>query len=304
MGTVARVVVVTPDEENAHHAIEQAFATIKHLESLMSDRDPNSQLSYVNQHAFAEPVRVDDAVFEVLIASLEYSRLSEGAFDITIGPLVQLWRTEQSSGIAPSAAAVARAKELVGWQNLILDPSQKTVRFAQEGMKLDLGAIAKGYAVDKALEDLWQLEMSGAMVDIGGNLRCYGKAPRGSRHWRIGLQDPRKDENTVLTLTMDDVAVATSGDYRRFALVDGKSFSHIINPSTAQSAQALSSVTIIAPTAMQADALSTAITVLEEQKGLQLVNAIKGVESILIKEGVFIMSKNADKYIIRRSHNN
>jgi thiamine biosynthesis lipoprotein len=301
MGTLARVVVVTPNRDRGLNAIRRAFECIDNIESLMSDFKPDSQLSQVNQRAFLEPVAVEDDLFEVLTASVEYSRLSEGAFDVPIGPVVQLWRVEKQTGVPPSLEALAKAKEAVGWKNLILDPSTKTVRFAREGMHLDLGGIAKGFAVDKAIDVLQQAGMAGGMVDIGGNIRCFGKAANRALHWQIGLQDPRHDQNILMTLNMDGRAVATSGDYRRYAVVNGQKLSHIINPATAQSSQTLSSVTIIAASAMQADALSTAVTVLEEENGLELIETIPNVEAILIQEGALLKSRNADAYILKES---
>lgn len=300
MGTLARIEVVASDRTKAVSAIQEAFDIIARLESLMSDYDPNSQLSYVNDRAFLETVPVDDSVFDVLAAAKEYSRLSEGAFDITIGPVVQLWRQSRKTGLAPSPDALAVAKAAVGWQDLILDPENKTVRFAKQGMRLDLGGIAKGYAVDQAIESLRQSGLLGGLVDIGGNIRTFGTPARNAPHWQIGLQDPRDEQSLLMVLILDDKAVATSGDYRRFAVIDGQRFSHIINPQTAQSAQALSSVTIIAPTAMQADALSTIVTILEEAKGLALIDSDEGIEAVIVKEGKLIKSRNVEKYLKTR----
>lgn len=304
MGTLARVVVVVQDRNQAAAAIQKAFDEIENVQILMNDRDPNSQLSEVNRRAFFEPVAVDDAVFEVLAASIEYSRLSDGAFDVTVGPVVLLWRQSATTGEPPAAEALAEARASVGWQSLLLDAEHKTVRFGKEGMRLDLGGIAKGYAVDRAIQAMRDLGVPGGMVDIGGNIRCFGQPAHYARHWQIGLQDPRHEQALLMTLVMDERAVATSGDYRRFAVVDGQRFSHIINPRTASSSQTLSSVTIIAPTAMQADALSTAVTVLEEQKGLALLDSIPETEAVLVKSsGELLKSRNADRFILTSDNN-
>jgi thiamine biosynthesis lipoprotein len=300
MGTFARILAVADSEQQARDAIESAFDKIYDIEKRMSDYDPNSLLSKVNREAFKSPVAVDEELFEVLVASVEYSRLSGGAFDITVGPVVQLWRKARQTGVAPSPEQLQRAKESVGYQNLILDAQNKTVRFAKEGMFLDLGGIAKGYAVDKAVEILQKAGLKGGMVDIGGNLRCFGTPGNGAEHWFIGLQDPSSEENILAKLKMDDRAVATSGDYRRFVVIGGQKHSHIIDPATAESAQTLSSVTIIAQSAMQTDALSTAITVLGDKKGMALVESIPDVEAILIPHGenpTFEKTPGADIYI-------
>ena len=300
MGTFARVVVVADTEPQAYSAIDAAFEKINAIEKCMSDYDPDSLLSKVNKEAFETPVAVDEELFEVLSASIEYSRLSGGAFDITVGPVVQLWRKAKETGTAPTDEQLQRAKESVGYQNLILDVENHTVQFAKEGMFLDLGGIAKGYAVDKAVEILKNAGLKGGMVDIGGNLRCFGTPANHIKHWYIGLQDPAHDENILLKLKMNDRAVATSGDYRRFVVVNGQKYSHIINPATANSAQSLSSVTIITSTAMAADAFSTIVSVMGDKKGLGLIESIPDTEAILIphsSELTFEKTTGAEQYI-------
>ena len=302
MGTIARIMVTAENSPQANQAISAAFDKIFHIEKLMSDYDPDSQLSQVNQNAFKAPIKVDAELFEVLATAKAYSCLSDGAFDVTIGPVVQLWRKAKEDNITPEAGALKKAKAAVGYENLILNTENKTVQFAKEGMFLDLGGIAKGYAIDKAIEILQAGGVKGAMVDIGGDLRCFGTPANGKAHWLIGLQDPTvEEEKTLLTLNMDDMAVATSGDYRRFFIIDDKKHSHIVNPATADSASNLSSVTLIAPTAMAADALATAVTVLGEKKGIDLINKTETAEAILIqseKPRKFIKSSNAGQYVL------
>ncbi|HPO70603.1 MAG TPA: FAD:protein FMN transferase [Anaerohalosphaeraceae bacterium] len=301
MGTIARIVVVTERPSDGLKAIEAAFEKIYDIEKRMSDYDPNSLLSKVNREAFESPVEVDAELFEVLAAAVEYSRLSEGAFDITVGPVVQIWRQARVTGAAPAPQQLEAAKERVGYGNLILDAQNRTVRFTKEGMFLDLGGIAKGYAVDKAVEILQKAGLRGGMVDIGGNIRCFGTPADGAPHWLIGLQDPASDKNILAKLKLDNRAVATSGDYRRFSIIAGQKHSHIIDPTTADSAQTLSSVTIIAPTAMQADALSTAVSVLGDKKGMPFIESLPDVEAILIPRGekpVFEKTAGAGRYLL------
>lgn len=300
MGTFAHILVIADSPQQGHSAIEAAFAEIRDIESRMSDYDPNSLLSQVNREAFAAPVPVDDDLFEVLAASLHYSRLSGGAFDISVGPVVQLWRQAKITGQAPTPEQLQQAQQAVGWQNLMLDDDPRTVRFAKDGMFLDLGGIAKGFAVDKALDILRTAGLKGGMVDIGGNLRCFGMPPHNATHWLIGLQDPIHPENVLLRLKMDDRAVATSGDYQRFVIIDGQKHSHIVNPATADSARDLSSVTIITDTAMAADALATAVSVLGTEKGLALIESVPETEAILIPHEnptTFQKTSAADQYI-------
>lgn len=283
MGTFARVLVVAPDNASARAAIAAAVETFERAERLMSDHDPASQLSEVNRRAFDEPVVVDAEVFAVLAAAVRYSRLSEGAFDVTVGPVVQLWRQAKRDGALPTAEQIAAAGATVGYGNLMLDAESRTVRFAVEGMALDLGGIAKGYAIDRAVEAMRQAGATGGMVDVGGDLVCFGTPVGGRDRWRIGLQDPGDEGNLLLRLAIDGHAVATSGDYRRFTVLNGQKHSHIVNPVTADSAAGLSSVTIIAQSAMEADALATAVSVLGHEKGLALIELLDNVEAIIIR---------------------
>ncbi|MGH2272391.1 FAD:protein FMN transferase [Anaerohalosphaeraceae bacterium U12dextr] len=281
MGTFAQVTVAAASEEQAHSFITAAFAEMDKVNRIMNDWDPNSEISQLTQTAYPEPKVVSPELFEVIAASVEYSKLSEGAFDITVGPETQLWRQMQKTGQKPSPEALTTARAKVGYEKVTLNPAEKTVQFAVEGMKLDVGAIAKGYAVDIAMEAMRTQGAVAGMVDLGGNVRCFGPGPAGG-NWYIGLRDPRHTEKTLIKLRLNEMAVATSGDYERYAVVDGQPQSHILNPKTSESVKELASVTIIAPTAMQADALSTAVSVLGKEKGLALIEKIPGVEAIVM----------------------
>ena len=300
MGTFAQITVAAGNEKNAQALIEQAFEQLHKVQRLMNDRDPNSELSKLSALAVEQPVPVSPELFDVLAASVHYSRLTDGAFDITVGPLALLWRKTQQSGQLPDEKLLAAAKKNVGYQKIRLDSTAKTVQLEQKGMKLDLGGIAKGYAVDLAIETLRQNGATAGMVDLGGNIRCFGDGPGRGGDWLIGVQDPR-NEDIIMKLRLNDMSAATSGDYRRVAVVGGKAYSHIINPKTTRSADELAGVTIIAKSAMQADALSTAVSVLGKEKGLELLKTLPDVHAILIvadekKELVF--TKNAEKFIV------
>lgn len=282
MGTFAQVTVKAAGKLAADKHIEAAFDRIWQINVMMNDRDPNSEISHLTQTAHLSPAKVSPELFKLIALSIEYSRLSGGAFDITVGAETQLWRQMQQTGQKPDAAALAAARAKVGWQKLILDEKNQTVGFAVEGMKLDVGAIAKGYAVDLAIDVLKAQGVKAAMVDIGGNVRCFGEGPAAGGLWLIGLQDPRNPQELLAKLKMNDMAVATSGDYERYAVVDGKQYSHILNPTTAESVSELASVTIIAPMATHTDAMSTAVSVLGQVKGMALVESLEQTQCILI----------------------
>jgi len=288
MGTFAHVVAVANDSGTAEKCVAAALEEIRRVDELMSDFKSDSDIGRANAEAAEHPVQVSESTYEVLQRSVEFSRLTDGAFDVTVGPLVDLFRTAKKTGAAPAEEQIAQARTKVGFEKLELDGENRTVRFSVEGMRLDLGAIAKGYAVDKATEAARRCGALGAMVDIGGNIRCFGAPPKGRDHWLIGVQDPNSAVEGVVgggllfTLKISNAAMATSGDYQQFALIKGKRYSHILDPHTGGSAEGLSSVTIITNNATDADALSTAVTVMGPQKGLALIEKLPGTEAILI----------------------
>ncbi|MFQ6034813.1 MAG: FAD:protein FMN transferase [Sedimentisphaerales bacterium] len=312
MGTFARVVAIAADSGTANRCIEAALAEIQKVDELMSDYKSDSEISRVNRDAFRRAVKVSQSTYQVLQRSVEIGKLTDGAFDITVGPLVDLFRAAEKKDVAPSEEEIALAKLKVGFEKLKLDSQNRTVKFAVEGMRLDLGGIAKGYAVDKAIEAMKKAGAIGAMVDIGGDIRCAGRAAGGKSHWLIGLQDPKAVQDSkfpaqgqsgcdyLLTLKLVNGAVATSGDYQQFVLIEGKRYSHIINRRTGKSAEGLSSVTIIADNATDADALATAVSVMGAEKGLALIGKLPDTEAILITsrpEYELTKTSGAEKFI-------
>lgn len=301
MGTFAQVTIGIRDEAEARDLFRMAFAEMERIQKMMNDRDPDSEISRLSEIAVDKPVEVSPELFDVLWASVETSRLTEGAFDITVGPEVRLWRRMQQEGRPPTPEELAAARSRVGWEKLILDPEKRTVQLAVEGMHLDVGAIAKGYTVDLVAKALVDAQVPTGMVDIGGNIRCFGTIPDYPEGWVIGLQDPRNEEERMAKLSLRDMSVATSGDYRRFAQVEGQKQSHILDPRSGQSVRDLISVTILAPTAMRADALSTAVSVMGFEKGMALIESLEDVEAIVVtseEPGQFISTVGADQYII------
>jgi len=285
MGTFANITAVAADSGTARASVEAAFSQLKRVDELMSDYKANSQLSQVNRDAFKEPVHVDDDLFEVLDIAVEYSRQTNGAFDVTVGPVVELWREAEETGVLPPEEDIAQAGSKVGFEKLILDRENKTVRFEVDGMRLDLGGIAKGYAIDLAVEAMQKRGAIGGLVDVGGDVRCFGPPSDSKESWLVGLQDPSVENQLLLVLKLRDMAVATSGGYRRFAEIDGKKYSHIINPVAGSTADELVSVSIVARTATAADALATAVSVLGREKGLELVDSLTKTEAILVPGG-------------------
>jgi thiamine biosynthesis lipoprotein len=306
MGTFARVVAVAVDSNTAKGCIEAAFAEIEKVEKLMNYHKSDSEISELNREGFARAVKVSKSTYEVLEKSVKFSKLSGGAFDVTIGPLVDLWHSAEEANSLPADAELQQARSKVGYDKLILDANEESIRFAVEGMRVDLGGIAKGYAIDKAIEAMQKGGTIGGMVDIGGEIRCFGSPLEGQNKWRIGLQDPDKakdgfDAGTpLLVLNLTDAAVATSGHYRRFVTIGEKKYSHIVDPESGHNSESLASVTVICPSATDADALSTAVTVMGKEKGLALIKTMPETEAILITSAPkkkIIKTGGAEKFI-------
>ncbi len=306
MGTFARVVAVAADSEIANRCVEAAHAEIQRIDGLMSDYKADSEISEINRDGFKRAVKVSGATFEVLQRSVYFSKLTNGAFDVTVGPLVDLWHKAGETNSVPSEAELADARSRVGYDKLILDTNELSVRFAVDRMRLDLGAIAKGYAVDKAVEAMQRGGALGGMVDIGGDIRCFGAPPRGKDKWRVGLRDARavkesaEGNGLLMVLEVTNEAVVTSGDYERFVEIGGERYSHIINPASGKGKGELSSVTLIGKNTTDVDAIATAVSVMGIEKGLALIEATPDTETILVTsapEYKIIKSSAADKFI-------
>ena len=299
MGTVVSINCVAKNEGVGRAAIAAAFEELDRIDELMSDFKPESELSVVNREAFKIPVAVGDELFAILEKAVAYSELSGGAFDVTVGPIVDLWRKAGDEGRKPSAEEIAWAKAKTGYDKLVLDKKRKTVRFAYNGMRIDLGGIAKGYAIDRAVEAMKRAGAVGGLVDVGGDIRCFGK-PAEKAKWVIALQDPGSEEGILFALALGDMSVATSGDYRRFVVVDGERHSHIMNPAVGDSVKDFASVTVIAKKAIDADALATTVSVVGTKEGIKLIESLSNTEALLlpsdINEGV-VYTTGFEKFV-------
>jgi len=306
MGTFAHIISVAMDSDTAGNCVEAAFAQIQKVDELMSDYASDSQICQVNRDGFKRAVKVSKPTYEVLQKACQFSELTNGAFDITVGPLVDLWHSAEDANSVPADAQLAGACSKVGYEKLILDANDMSVRFAVDGMRIDLGGIAKGYAVDKAVEVMQKNGAVGGMVEIGGDVRCFGAPPRGKNKWLVGLQDAGATKvnpetgKLLLVLELANAAVATSGDYRRFVVIEGKTYSHIIDARTGRSSDELTSVTVISRNAIDADALATAVSVMGAEKGLALIETIPQTEAILVTskpEYKLVKTSGAEKYV-------
>jgi thiamine biosynthesis lipoprotein len=254
----------------------------------MSPWIDSSDVTRINQSAGKEWVKVSQETLRVIKKTREISELSEGGFDITVGPLTQLWRVAREKGIPPSADELKKKLDLVNFRNVMIDQEEK-VFLKKRGMSIDLGGIAKGYAVDRAFEVLRTLGYKNLIVNAGGDLRVGGS--KLDQPWSIGIQDPRSSEKIMATVTISDSAIATSGDYEKFFIYQGKRYHHIFNPKDGLPSDGCQSVTIICKEGMVADALATAVFVLGPEKGYVLCQKLKGVDCLIVdKEGKIILA--------------
>lgn len=280
MGTVVEITVANRSEEQARIAIKEAMVEFHRIDDLMSSYKPGSVVSKVNQTGSAEKVPVGEEVFHVLQDSVAISEASDGAFDATIWPVSQLWGFEQGGSITVPELITDKLA-LVGYKELLFDDSSYSVGFNIDGMGLDLGAIAKGWAIDRAIEKLTTRGIRSAIIDAGGDLRIIGTRP-GKDFWRIGVQHPRDPGTLIFTFDLKDTAIVTSGDYERFFMADGVRYHHILDPATGQPARGSQSVTVLAPTAAEADACATAAFVLGPSQGVAFLRTRPGVRGVIV----------------------
>jgi thiamine biosynthesis lipoprotein len=280
MGTVVSVTVITPDEEAGRAAIEAAFEEIARVESLTTRYAGGSEISDLNameEGYVGEPVGPE--VTEIVARSLEIARESEGAFDITVAPLVELWPLTRDDFAVPDEAAVEEALWSVDWQAVQVDTAAGTMT-ALPGIAVDLDGVAKGYAVDRATAVLGRMGIETGVVDAGGDVGFVGTPPN-SEHWRVGIKHPR-GEGLLGVAHLDASSVATSGDYQRYAVIDGVRYHHILDPSTGRPARGVMSVTVSTDRCVDADALATAVFVLGRERGMALVERMPGVEAVMV----------------------
>jgi thiamine biosynthesis lipoprotein len=244
----------------------------------MSPYKPDSELSFINHAAAAGPVRISAEMFGLLARALEFSRASDGAFDVTYAAVGHLYDYRQR--VRPSEAQVAAARTAVGYRNLVLDSQTHTLRFARPGMRIDLGGFAKGYAVDNGATILRRFGVAHGIVTAGGDSHIVGD--RRGRPWAIGIRDPRRTGEVIAILPLENTALSTSGDYERFFEEDGTRFHHVIDPRTGKSPSHVQSVTIVAQDGLSSEALSKCVFVMGVKEGLRFLASWPGVDAVVV----------------------
>lgn len=276
-------------DDKASPEIEKAvFAEIDRLELLFSRTLVDSEISKVNAAAGVAPVAVNKEVLFVLEEAIYYARISDGLFDPTIAPLIDLWGFLGQEFRVPESSELEKNLPLVDYTLIEIDRNRSTVYLPDNNMALELGGIAKGYIIDQALKVFREANVEHAFINAGGDIGLIGSRPD-NKPWRIGIRHPREEHNIIVVLSLAGGAVVTSGDYERAFSEDGVSYHHILDPDTGFPAGKLASVTIKAETALKADALSTAVFLLGPGKGLALIESMPQVEGVLITSDIDVL---------------
>jgi len=289
MDTVVEIKVYHRDGAKASEAISSSIEEMKRVEEKMSRFLPTSEVSTINKIAFKESsfssdawIPVSDEIISLLQKAIQISDLTKGSFDITIYPLLKIWKFEGETPEVPKGNEIRDKLRLVNYKNMVLQNGR--IKFVRRGMGIDLGGIAKGYAVDAAVRVLKEKNIGSAMVNAGGDIYVLGR--KKGKPWRIGIRNPRKNEEILGSIALENSAIVTSGDYERFFFSEGKRYHHILNPQTGYPADKCQSVTILAKATDFADGLATGIFVLGPKEGMDLIEHLKEVEGIIVdKDG-------------------
>lgn len=278
MGTSVRVELWAPTPEQGHAAIDAVMAEMHRIDRTMSPHKADSELSIINREAARHAVPLSTEMARLVARAIDFSKLSGGAFDITYAGVGHLY--DYRAGIKPSDEALAAARTLVGWRHLILDREQRTLRFAREGVRIDLGGFAKGHAVDNSVAILRRMGIANASVAAGGDSCVMGD--RGGRPWGIGIRDPRREGAVVAVLPLEDTSISTSGDYERFFMHEGVRHHHLLDPRTGRSPGELRSVTILSSDGLTSEALSKCLFVMGLDAGMRFVESQPGVDAVVV----------------------
>jgi thiamine biosynthesis lipoprotein len=284
MGTTVEVYLYAPNSARAAELLEAVFEEIERVEAALSNYRPTSELSRINATAAAAPVTTDPEVFGLIVRALDYSRRTEGAFDITTGPLVKAWGFFRGTGRYPSDDELADARARSGWRKVDLDQTTRSVRFLAPGLELDLGAIGKGWALDCAAETLRRHGVSAALLGAGQSTYYAIGAPPDKGGWSVQVADPQDTGRTLSTALLRDEALSTSGSGEQSFELGGQTYSHIIDPRTGHPVTGMAQVTVTAPTATDSDALSTAVFVLGPKHGAELLSGVPETAALLVME--------------------
>jgi len=284
MGNRFEFTVVSDNEEEGLAKIDDAIAEVSRIEKLLTTFSESSQTNLINRNAGIAPVKVDKEVFDIIQRSKRISDVTQGAFDITYGSVdKKLWNFDKDMTSLPDPAVAMKMVRLINYRNVILDERKGTVFLKEKGMRIGFGGIGKGYAAERAKYILQQKGITSGIVNAAGDLTAWGHQPDG-KEWTIGIADPDSARHPFSYLSVTDMAIATSGNYEKFVTINGKKYSHTIDPKTGLPVHGIKSVTIISPNAEIADAMATPVMIMGIRVGLDLINQLKGISCIIIDE--------------------
>jgi thiamine biosynthesis lipoprotein len=284
MGNSFEITVVSDDDAFADYCIDEAVAEISRIEQLITTFNDNSQTAWINQLAGIRPVHVDREVFDIIARSIRISELTQGAFDITYGSVdKRFWNFDTTMERLPDEKAAREAVRLINYRNIVLNPDACTVFLKEKGMRIGFGGIGKGYAAERGKLVLKNLGVKSGIVNASGDLCAWGHQPNG-RPWTVGIADPNHKDRAFSRMDITNMAIATSGSYEKFVMIDGKKYSHTIDPKTGYPIAGIKSVSIVCPNAELADAMATPISIMGIGPGLNLINQMKHIACIIIDD--------------------
>lgn len=280
MGTVVTVSLYDSNDESI---LDKVFDKVKELESTLSINENGTLVDEINEEAGIKPVQVDDDTYNIVKKGLEYSKLSNGLFDISVGPIVKLWNIGLPEAKVPTQEEIDEKLPLIGYSDIEIDDTNKTIFLKREGMMIDLGGIAKGYTADVISDILTEEGVKSAIINLGGNVYAHGKKPNGD-DWKIGIQDPFTERGGIVgTITASNKSVVTSGIYERYIEKDGIKYHHILSPATGYPYDnEIAGITIVSDKSVDGDALSTSVFAMGVEEGMNFVNTLDGIDAIFI----------------------
>lgn len=283
MGSMFEIAAVSNNERLAEQGVAKAYKEIERIEKLISEWDSLSETSMINRNAGIKPVKVSDELFYLIKRSIKVSELSQGGFDISWAAMDKIWKFDGSEQKMPSPEKVAASVKNVGYKKILIDDTNKTIFLSQKGMKIGFGGIGQGYGANKAMQLMKKMGIKDGLVNASGDIVAWGKKENGES-WKVGIADPKEKGKIISWLKADDMAIVTSGNYERYALIDGQRYGHIIDPRSGYPVMNVKSVTIICPDVEVADALAKGVYVLGEKDGIALINSLKDIECVLVND--------------------
>ncbi len=297
MGSRFDLTVVAADSAAAEGYIDLAVSEMDRIEQLISDWMPASQVSEVNRMAGKQPVKVDPELMELTRRAVWFSELTDGAFDISFAAMDRIWKFDGTMEQFPDSASIKKAISAIGYRFIVLDTVNSTIFLSRPGMKIGFGATGKGYAADKARSLLQQKGVQAGIINASGDLALWGSQPDGSS-WRIGISNPYNPSKSAAILSLRRGAVTTSGDYQKYVEINGKRYSHIINPRTGMPVSGITSVTVVGTDAEKCNGFSTSIMVLGKKRGLKLLKQYPEYACLIITDkGKKIKSRNFSRIL-------